>query len=344
MTFIRNAWYVACWADELQHALLPRTILNQPVVLYRQQDGTPAALEDLCPHRFLPLSMGELNGDAVQCGYHGLTFNSQGECIRVPGQERIPAAAKVRSYPVREHLGMIWIWLGEPQRATQTEIFDLSQYHQSDWAIGYGDALHIQAHYLSLADNLCDPAHVSFVHKTTLGSPSGAGIPVTSERHGDTVLTYRWTLDQPPVGFFQLFGNFTGHVDRWQYYYLHAPCIAVIDFGSADAGSGAPQGRRDNCIQVFSCHFLTPETEQSTVDYWLHVRNFAIQDNQVSTAISDQFRIAFAEDKTILEAIQQRENQFPKRETVHIAIDSGPSRLRRVIQDMLAREESHLAH
>jgi vanillate O-demethylase monooxygenase subunit len=228
--------------------------------------------------------------------------------------------------------------MGDAERADPAEIFDLAQYHQSGWGIGYGDALRVRANYLSLADNLCDPAHVSFVHKTTLGSPASADIPVKSERQGDTVLTWRWTLDSAPVGFFQVFGEFKGHVDRWQYYYLHAPSTAIIDFGSAAAGTGAPQGDRSNCIQVYSCHFLTPETDTTTIDYWLHVRNFAAADDSVSERISDQFRIAFAEDKVILEAIQQREQQFPDRQPLRLACDAGPVRLRQVIAEMLERE------
>jgi vanillate O-demethylase monooxygenase subunit len=282
--------------------------------------------------------MGELQDDNIQCGYHGMTFDAGGQCVRVPGQTRIPATARVRSYPVAENMGLVWIWMGDPQRADRAEIFDLEQYHQPGWGIGHGDALYVKAHYLSLADNLCDPAHVSFVHKTTLGSAAGADIPVHSERRGATVLTWRWTLDSAPVGFFQVFGDFTGNVDRWQYYYLHAPSTAIIDFGSADAGSGAPAGDRSDCIQVYSCHFLTPVTATTTIDYWLHVRNFAAEDEAVSERISEQFRVAFAEDKVILEAIQQREQQFPDRQTVRIACDAGPGRLRQVITEMLERE------
>lgn len=342
---VYNAWYVAAWGRELGRSLISRTVLNQPLVLFRRRDGRPAALEDLCPHRFLPLSLGQLKdggegyGDVIQCGYHGLTFDADGRCLRVPGQTRIPTGARVRSYPVVEHLGLIWVWPGDPELADEAKLFDLPQYHDPNWGVGYGDALRIEANYLSLADNLCDPAHVSFVHQTTLGSSAGENIPVHSERRGNTVFTHRWTLDSEPVGFFRLFGNFAGRVDRWQFYYLHAPAVAVVDFGSAPAGSGAPEGERSNCVQVFSCHFLTPETDRSSVDHWLHVRNFAAADAAVSEAISDQFRIAFAEDKTVLEAAQQRADQFPERRPVNIAIDAGPARLRQVIDELLAKEE-----
>src|SRR5690625_1066514 len=94
--FIYNAWYVAAIADEVGRQLLPVRMLSQDLVLYRQEDGQPVALHDSCPHRRLPLSMGRLIGDTVECGYHGLTFNGQGQCVRAPACAEIPARA-VRS-------------------------------------------------------------------------------------------------------------------------------------------------------------------------------------------------------------------------------------------------------
>src|SRR5262249_25748529 len=71
-TYLRNAWYVAAWSDDLADGqLIGRTILKQPVVLYRSADGKVAALEDRCPHRFAPLHMGKIvGGDRIQCPYH----------------------------------------------------------------------------------------------------------------------------------------------------------------------------------------------------------------------------------------------------------------------------------
>ena len=107
--FLRNAWYVAGWATEITRDLCPIQVLGEKIVIYRKEDGAPAALEDSCPHRRLPLSMGRLIGDHVECGYHGLTFDCAGKCIRVPGQDRIPPKARVRSYPVAEKWGLVWI-------------------------------------------------------------------------------------------------------------------------------------------------------------------------------------------------------------------------------------------
>ena len=96
---LRNCWYVAAWTHEIDDGLLARTILNEPVVLYRGEDGTPVALEDHCVHRHLPLSCGKRMGDNVRCGYHGLVFDRTGACVEVPGQTKVPPDARIRSFP-----------------------------------------------------------------------------------------------------------------------------------------------------------------------------------------------------------------------------------------------------
>ena len=119
MNFIRDAWYCAGFSRELQSgALKPITILGEPVVLYRQAGGTAAALADRCPHRFAPLSMGKVCEGEVQCAYHGLRFDAAGLCTHNPhGDGSIPKAAKVRSYPLLERHGALWIWTGEAAQA-----------------------------------------------------------------------------------------------------------------------------------------------------------------------------------------------------------------------------------
>ncbi|MEO0033735.1 MAG: hypothetical protein RIS94_3493, partial [Pseudomonadota bacterium] len=73
---LRNAWYVAAFGSEVTRALLARTILNQPVVLYRKEDGTAVAVGGRCPHRHFPLGASCLKGDSIVCGYHGIAFGA----------------------------------------------------------------------------------------------------------------------------------------------------------------------------------------------------------------------------------------------------------------------------
>src|SRR6185503_3040995 len=107
--------YPALWSQDLDAGkLVARKILGEPVVFFRAE-GAPAALEDMCPHRFAPLHQGELiPGGGVRCMYHGLEFASDGRCTRNPhGDGALPRNASVRSYPVQEKHTAIWIWMGE---------------------------------------------------------------------------------------------------------------------------------------------------------------------------------------------------------------------------------------
>ncbi|MEQ9608902.1 MAG: aromatic ring-hydroxylating dioxygenase subunit alpha [Kiloniellaceae bacterium] len=338
MTFIRNAWYVAGWSRNFGRSLTPLTIMDEDIVVYRTEAGRAVALTDECPHKRLPLSMGKLKGDAVECGYHGLTFGCDGKCLRVPGQSNLPSSAWVRSYPLHEARGIVWIWMGEAEKADPALAFDMPEFDDPRWAPHYGDALQLESHYLPVADNLCDPAHVSFVHPTTLGSAASEDVPIQCERQGRTVITSRWIKDAPPVGFFKAFGNFAGNVDRWHYYYMHAPNVAVIDFGSAAVEDAIGEDERDRGVRLFALHFLTPVSETRTVDHWMHLRNIGLDDEEMGARMNEQFRIAFAEDKAIMEAIQQRERKPPARKPLRIAIDRGPNFLRRIIAEMAAEE------
>ena len=327
MPFIRNCWYPAAWERDLATEAVARTILDENIVLFRTPDGNAAALDDRCPHRLLPLSQGRVTGNGLQCGYHGLTFDGSGACVAAPTQDTVPEAARIRAYPVAERLGLVWIWMGDPELADTGDIYDLPQYHDPSWGVAHGDGLYVKANYLLVCDNLCDPTHVNYVHPTTLGDPDIADTEIKYEQREWGVSTWRWTLDDQPVGFFKAFGNFDGTVDRWQIYDMHVPSTAIIDFGSAAAGTGAQDGAGEGRIQVYSCHFMTPETESSCFDYWLHVRNFEPEDKSIGEGISDQFRIAFAEDKVVLENIQEEEERFAAEEkgTTRVGLDLDAS-------------------
>lgn len=340
MDYVRNAWYVAGWASEFSDELRRFTILEDHVVMFRDTTGAVIALEDRCPHRQLPLSNGKRIGDTIQCGYHGMTFGTDGVCVRVPGQENVPNAAYVDAYVVHEKHDIVWIWMGEPSKADVSDVFDMPEFSDSGWHAHQGEALHLEANYLNVAENLVDPAHVSFVHPTTLGNASSENVPVHVSTSGPVILAWRWIRDAPPIGFFQKFGAFSGNVDRWHYYYLHLPCTAVIDFGSADAALSLPEGERDEGVRIFALHFITPVGPHYTIDRWMHLRNTAIGDEAASAQMDAMFKVAFAEDKAILEAIDIEEQRPQKRRPLRIAIDKGPNVYRKRIRDLIEAERT----
>lgn len=167
--FLHNSWYVAAWAHELGDRPLARTILGEPIVLFRTASGAVGALRDRCPHRHLPLSMGKIVGEDIECGYHGMQFGVGGRCRAIPSQSLVPPSARVRAYPLREKYGWVWIWMGEADAADEALIPDFSKLTDPAFA-AVGKTNHVRASYRLLIDNLLDLSHVGFVHTSTIGN------------------------------------------------------------------------------------------------------------------------------------------------------------------------------
>lgn len=101
-SYAMNCWWVAALCEEVTQDLLGRWLCDTPALLYRRGDGTAMAIEDRCPHRSAPFSLGCRKGDNVECGYHGFTFAPDGSCVRVPSMKSPPPALRIRSCPVLE--------------------------------------------------------------------------------------------------------------------------------------------------------------------------------------------------------------------------------------------------
>jgi vanillate O-demethylase monooxygenase subunit len=279
--FLRNRWYVAAWDDEITDKPLARTLLNEPIVLYRTTDGTPVAFEDRCVHRRLPLSMGWVVGDALRCRYHGLTYDKTGKCIRIPGQDVIGDWARLRSYPVVQRHKWVLVWMGDPAQADESLIPDFhAPLDDQSWRHIKG-MYHIPSNYKLLIDNLLDLSHIAYLHNTTIGNAVMADqAEVTYERVGEKVRVVRFMIDIPPSESFAEFGRYSGNIDRWQVGEFMPPAYFLINNGTDPAGkSNAPKdervrGRGNWGFQVY--HGITPESDTSTFQFWAiaHPREF----------------------------------------------------------------------
>ena len=337
--FLHNAWYVAAWNHEVGRALTPVRMLDQALVLYRTQSGAVAALEDACPHRKLPLSMGRLQGDQVECGYHGLTFDATGTCTRVPGAERIPHRACVRAYPVEERYGLIWVWMGDPALADPARIFAVPNWGDPAWGVNRGDAMTLECNYLYMTDNLLDPSHVAWVHQTSFAGAGTDEVPLNTDVHDKGVTVWRWMTDIPPAPFYAQFLKFPGNCDRKQHYEVHWPCHAIIKAIFVPAGTGGEgQPLHPDGFIMDSYNFMTPVSETETRYYWFQMRNFAPDDAEVSARFASSVRGAFEEDRVILNAVQKGMDtqQTPN---LDLAIDLGPLRFRSRLQRMIEAEK-----
>jgi phenylpropionate dioxygenase-like ring-hydroxylating dioxygenase large terminal subunit len=338
--YLRNAWYVAAWSTEIEDAPVRRVILGEPVVFYRRTDRSIAALEDACPHRKLPLSMGVVTGDNLRCGYHGLEFGSDGKCVAAPGATRLPPNACVKGYPVAERYGLVWIWTGVPEEANPDDIPHVAHYGDPAWGINRGPAMDVNCNYLYMTDNLLDPSHVTYVHKTSLGNTATADVPVKMSVLDNGVVASRWILDHELAPFFQPYVGFTGHADRLQHYEVRYPSHAVISDIIAPANSGAPQGQLHPSVFLLdSYNFVTPVTERTCRYFWFQVRNFRPDCAETDRALTSDFISAFNEDLVILSAVD--EGMTNKRTpNTDIVTDAAPLRFRRTLQKMIDAEHA----
>ncbi|HEY3243315.1 MAG TPA: aromatic ring-hydroxylating dioxygenase subunit alpha [Phycisphaerae bacterium] len=338
--FVHNAWYVAAWSDELVPGKpFGCIMLGEPVVLYRRTDGVPAALEDRCVHRSMPLSLGRVRGDIIECGYHGLQYDCGGACVRIPGQQKIPRTARVRSYPVVEQDSVIWVWMGDPTRADAGKITSFPWMAKTGWQ---HTKLHarIECNYQLIIDNLLDLSHLAFVHASTVGSRELADDAVVKTTRSETgVQTSRWTLDVPPARTYAQFGRYDGNIDRWQITDFRAPCTAVIRNGSAKAGTGAPEGRSgEQRWEFIVCHGITPEMDRTTNYFWAVIHDFGADDAEGTAEFHRQCREVIGEDIAVFTAQQRMLDLRPDAPLLDIGYDNGPLQARRLIDRLLDAE------
>jgi phenylpropionate dioxygenase-like ring-hydroxylating dioxygenase large terminal subunit len=344
-SYLRNAWYVGAWSDEVGDGkLMPRTIMNEPIVMYRKADGNVAAIEDRCAHRFAPLHMGKIvGGDRIQCPYHGLEFDGTGACVKNPhGTKNIPSRAKVKSYPVIEKHKAVWIWMGSAP-ADESKIPDFGVLDNvPELHTTKRDSIVIKANYQLIIDNLLDLSHTSYLHEGILGNADTVESEITAEQDGNDVIVARYATNSAPPGMFaQFWPNHPPHVDKFTKMRWMAPSTLRLLTGICKIGANPETGTGYHAI-----HLLTPENERSTHYFFTAVR-WGVQTTEdklnrnLQAKVAEMRRFAFEEqDAPVIEA-QQRviEDAMEPLDPVVLAVDVGCVRYKRVLDKMLEAEQ-----
>ncbi|MGI9356192.1 MAG: Rieske 2Fe-2S domain-containing protein [Rhizobiaceae bacterium] len=336
--FLKNAWYVAAWGDEVTKDLQQVTVLSEKICIFRNEGCEVIAMEDACPHRKLPLSKGRIKGETVECGYHGLTFDCGGQCVWAPGGGRIPSNAKVRIYPVHEKYGLVWIWMGNAAIADANEVFDIPNFGDPNWGVNRGAAMDLKCNYLYMCDNLLDPTHVAWVHGSSFGQDATKDTPLRVSKTDEGIIVHRWMMNVEPAPFYKKVIGFEGNCDRLQHYEVRYPSHALIKAVFTPAGTGGPDGPlHDDVFIMDSYNFMTPTNERETRYYWFQLRNIRPDDEALSKLMSDDVRDAFEEDRAVLNEIQKgMDNKTSP--NIDLPIDGGQLRFRRELQAMIVEE------
>lgn len=321
---LRDQWYAAALSREIVDAPFARTICDEDIVFFRTGSGDAVALEDRCAHRHAPLSLGSIEGDAIRCGYHGLLFNGEGTCIEVPGQEQVPPQACVRTYPVAERDGWVWVWIGEAAHADPATVPALPYFGVPDWA-GFQKYFHVNAACQLFVDNLLDLSHVPFTHAQSIGSASAAGAAVDMDVsvEADCVRGLRVVHDVEPGPFVAAWGGFSGRIKRHSSYVWRPPSVMEIRSRFSDA---------EREITVMIINPITPETA-TTSHFWIGwARDFRLDDEEETAKAVEQNTQVILEDVRIIEAQQDRMTKTPDAPIVPIRADKAVIAVQRFVE------------
>ena len=335
--FVRNQWYVAAYGREVGRELFGRTILGEPIVLYRTESGEPVALADRCVHRRYPLSESRLDGDRIVCGYHGFTYDTSGACVFVPGQQRIPRTARVPGYPVVEQDSFIWVFIGDRDKAGATPIPRAPWLSAPDYTTVSGMEP-LNARYDLLVDNLLDLSHETYLHGGYIGTPEVAETPITTEvdEAGGVIYVSRHMADAACPPFYAKSTGIQGRITRWQDIEYRPPCLYLLHSRIAPVGVlPSADGADPDACHVEVVYAITPETEHSTHDFWAVARDFALDDAAVSGFLAENNRTVVLQDVTALNILEQVIQSEPEGyQELSINIDTGGLAARRILKRM----------
>lgn len=336
-TYPYDCWYIAAHSSEVGRSLLGREILGQPVLLYRQESGAVAALDNRCIHRGMPLSAGRLDGDQVVCGYHGFRYDPDGACVSVPSQPNVPYGARARSFPVREDPPLVWVWMGDPSKSVEREPAELPWLRGGDWAFS-GTTAHIDADYLSLHENSLDLTHFPHVHPD-LSPPTLEAMPppvqlevselsVSYSRVFAPAMLPPWQATDTGLDLEQLYvqreiGSFV------------SPALLLKFFDILPDPEDATSVYRTVYVRGF-----TPETPSSTHLFSWISRNYALGDSTVTERLRTMDSQLIDEDCAIVEMVQAHADRYGQiRPATLVNADLSASKVHEIVERMISREQ-----
>jgi phenylpropionate dioxygenase-like ring-hydroxylating dioxygenase large terminal subunit len=340
MPYLLNTWYAAAFSEEVGTTPITRTLLGEPVALYRGDSGRVAALLDRCPHRFAPLHKGTVLGDDLRCPYHGLRFDLHGACTHNPiGEGKIPKAACVRSFPVAERDGIVWLWWGSAP-ADESTIRRWPEFEDTARYACVRGAMRVRGNYQLVADNLLDLSHAEFLHPYLATEGFNRRTQYSMEQQGETVVARNWRPSEPITGLFAFaYGEGAPtHVDHLSMVYWQPPSTLRLEIGVT-----RPGGARDEGPRSYQAHLVTPETETTCHYFWVWGRDFRIDDHEFSAKLQASLQRAFQnEDEPMIEAQQRNmgSQSLEALKPVLLPTDSASMRARRVLQQLIDKQQT----
>lgn len=188
---LRRCWQPVARREDLERGPQRAVLLGEALAVFLTEGGEPAVVADRCAHRGASLSMGKVQGDSIQCPYHGWEWAAgDGTCTRIPSladQDQIPGRARIPAFPAREQWGLVWTVLEEPL----SDLPSPPWFDADTWTWGLGPSFELPVGLGVMIENFRDVAHFAFVHEETLGPVQEVIEPLHPERDGIEVTLRR---------------------------------------------------------------------------------------------------------------------------------------------------------
>lgn len=333
----KNNWWVVAHASELGAKPIARWALEMPIVIFRKEDGSIAALIDRCPHRWAPLSMGEVEGDRIVCGYHGMAFDETGRCINVPSQRHTPSAIQVGAFAAIERYGFIWLWGGERADADPSLISEeLAFLDNPSWHSVWGYKS-VKGNYMQIKENVLDLTHFAYLHAKSLKVADWTDAPEVEVT--DRFIKYKQEFKMSPLAavYADPAGKEVGKpINRtsWGCYYSPSVNIGAVDMHDPNP---EPNGLERFALRVI--HLTTPVSPLATHYFWVWARDHG--EPYDVDAYRAYVSSVFDEDVTMIEAtaaLCQRAPDQEKAREYSVAADRAAVEARRRVADLVQRE------
>ncbi|MBL8915355.1 MAG: aromatic ring-hydroxylating dioxygenase subunit alpha [Archangium sp.] len=295
---VPDAWFVACATDELRGKPLARTIQGKPLVLFRGTKNVATALLDRCPHRNVPLSMGKVVGQQLECAYHGWKFDHSGACVTVPGLMEQDASLKSRCaehYATRELDGFVWVY-STPNVEPKNEPFRFPHLNDAGYSTVRRQFV-VEAGLHASIENTLDVPHTSFLHGGLFRTAEKKNvIDVVVRRHANHAEA-EFIGEPAPRGLAgRILAPGGGVVQHFDRFFL--PCIAQVEYRL---------GARSHLMTTTA---FTPESDDFTRVYAVVTFKLPVPGWLVRPFVAPVATRIFAQDRVVLARQREQVKRF----------------------------------
>jgi len=316
---LSNCWHPVAYSEEIGgESPFPAKLLGESIVVWREENGQPHAMRDLCIHRGTALSLGHLVDDCIVCPYHGWRYDSTGACVLIPqtANENVPSKARVDNYHCQERYGLIWVAMADPVYPLPS----VPELENNEWQVIHTGPYEWDCDASRQVENFTDFGHFPWVHPGLLGDVNRPEVPDHTVEVKDHVLHY--VVVRPEASNtddFPVFANEeTVAPERRSRYELHCPYTIALRLG---------WGGEKGMVYFFASQ---PISKDSCRGYCIVARNYDF--DKPEKLIQDFEDTIFSQDKHVVLSQRPEMVPFDLADELHLKFDAVAVNYRRTME------------